>query len=190
MIFKFKTYEGRVTHEINTKNYQDLADMYLAYQNEDSEENYLALCVEGYISNHYADHDNAEEVTWNDFTDCVASDVTSCNAPWIFDGRNKQITKHIPQLHKILVAMAEAQCKAHFDKEVEITPEVETKTTSSSVKVKATMPGVYATGTKKNPERWSAYTRVEKRTILIGHYASEDRAMQAKLDFINKDLYN
>jgi hypothetical protein len=145
---------------------------------------HLAECCEAYIENQL--NDNEEVVTWEDVLDSATDDVLHCNAPFIYKG-NKQITSYPKQVYQTLKAIGEAQCKAYFDKEEYVHPTFtkKTKKASSSEKTKANYPGVYAAPTKNDPTRFVAYYRKDGQTKKLGFYSSEEKAIEAKKEFLN-----
>lgn len=148
------------------------------------EKNYLAVCCEGYIE--IALDDNDEFVTWEEVLDQAVQDVLHTNAPFIYKG-NKQITSYPKKVYETLKAIGEAQCKNYFDKEAYVHPTFtkKIKKASSSEKVKASYPGVYAAPTKNNPTRFVAYYRQDGQTKKLGFYSSEEKAIEAKKEFLN-----
>jgi hypothetical protein len=163
--------------------WRDLAVEALRVQSEDSKF-HLAECCESYIENQLSDND--EVVTWEDVLDSATDDVLHCNAPFIYKG-NKQITSYPKQVYQTLMAIGEAQCKSYFDKEEYVHPTFtkKTKKASSSEKVKAKYPGVYASPTKSDSTRFVAFYRQDGQTKKLGFYSSEEKAIEAKKEFLN-----
>lgn len=162
--------------------WEDLADKCVEVYNTCDEQYPLATLIEAYIENCLSDH--GEETTWEEYIDSVSDDVMHTNAPFIYNGRNQQITSFHDKVYRRIEALAVQQCKAYFDKEEYVHPEVKTKakrTSSSSEKTKAKYPGVYPAPLKSNPNRYVAYYRKDNQTILIGRFEDFETAVREKI---------
>lgn len=174
---------------VEVKNWNAFADLIIAYQHKDDPSKYpLAETVEAMMEITSSDHDIPyDTLQWSDYTANVADSIFHCNAPHIFNGSLKQITSFPDVVYTYTEKLVIQECKAYFDKEefIQLEEVKANKGNTSSKKVKAQYPGVYASPTKVNPLRAIAYYRKDSRTIKLGTYDNIQLAIQAKKDHLN-----
>ncbi len=170
--------------------WSDLAIKCHAIYNEDNVKYPLAETIECIMENTASDNGyEIEDLNYEDYIEMAADDLMHCNAPFIYNGKNKQITSFHKEVYSTLEAIAHAECASYFKGEPYIQPTLKSKafkTRPSVVKTKANYPGVYAAPTKSNPNRWVANYRANMQTIKIGYFNSEAEAIQAKKDLLSK----
>jgi hypothetical protein len=195
MKFTFRQFSNHGLKTVGTVNgdWNDFADeaikVWIADCSDDMEMYPLGSLVETMMENTSSDNDLPyESLKWQDYVDCVSDSILHTNAPFIYNGNNKQITSYHKKAYSRILDIATQQCAAYFDnEETVVTKEVKTKVLKTNVtKTKAKYPGVYATPTKKQPNRWTAYYRNDMKTIKIGNFSSQEEAIEAKKIIIAK----
>jgi len=195
MKFTIKQFTGKGLSTIGTTegSWKDLAiEAVRIFSLDSPKDKYpLATAIEVTMENAASDNDySKEEIAaqdWNDELDNLADSVMHCNAPFIYNGNGKQITKFHADVYATIEVIAKAQCKAYFDKEEYVQPTFGKKakrTNKSTAKTKANVAGVYPSPTKSEPGRWVAYYRSNMQTIKLGFYSTQEEAEQAKLDLL------
>jgi hypothetical protein len=189
MKFTFRQFTDNGLKIVGTSNgdWNDFADeaikIWIEDVSDDMEKYPLGSLVETMMENTSSDNDLPyESLKWQQYVDCVSDSILHTNAPFVYNGKNKQITSFHKKAYSRILDIATQQCAAYFDNvQTVVTKEVKKKVLKTNViKTKAKYPGVYATPTKKQPNRWTAYYRNNMQTIKIGHFSSQQEAIDAK----------
>jgi len=157
----------------------------LARQEEGGSKTYFAECIATYQENMM--DDAGTETSWEDIVETVASDILHCNAPFVFNGRKKQILIFELETYIALEEMVRKEAEVYFNGVKDEESKEEPQPTSHKVYVKAIFPGVYPAPTKAEPNRFAANGRLNKKTIKIGFYPTSEEAIAAKEEWLKSN---